>query len=196
MVKLNLLPFVLCFCFFNSAAQVNNIKIPPYKKKFDVHVDVLAGMSERGGFMMAQSIFRIPVTTKFKLGAGFGISFDEEKGGSHPVVLLDAMQLLGQKKKWYLNAQLGRGFYKRSFDFPGAQDINYTTTENKEMFFRFSPGRLFNAGPNHTLSLGLYFMSQSYKSYTQGTNNNGGLLNPFSSRVSYTGGGIHIGFTF
>lgn len=163
--------------------------------KLEGEITVMAGVSERGALLMTQGIFRFALPNTFKVGAGTAISFDGEKG-SHPSIFLDILKLIGKKQKWSLNAQVGRAFYERFFSFSGINNTHYTTREYKEMLLQANFSYRLSLSTRTSLSIGGYFLSQSFKTFTEGTDGLGQALNPFYGRNTYNGGGLKIGLIF
>ncbi len=191
--------FLLSIFFISlSFTAIAQPRVKPDNKidKKELEVSFIAGLSDRGALAGSQVIYRFPIGCQFKLGGGFHFSIDEEKGGSHPALLLELSKFVGNKQKWKFSGQVARGFYERSYRYGGVNGASYFTKESKEIIYHLNAVYRMNISKKISFFAGPYYLLQSYKLSTEVKDALGQTLNPLSSRRSDGGGGLRFGLVF
>ena len=120
-------------------------------------------------------IYRFSIISKTKIGAGilYGINHEGTYGnyrnGGYGTVFADALQLLGEREKWGVGGQFGKGIYNRDLGFDKLRGgIYYSISGNyriiiskkllltTSLFFGHRNFRYKNTGNNYSLNYELF----------------------------------------
>jgi|GEM_PF-6548555 len=189
---------ILCFAsFFTTVNSQNPVKPSNKINKNEFEVSSLTGHSKRGGVIGGQLTYRFAVSCRFKIGGGFHFSADEEKGGNHPGAFIELSKFIGNKEKWIMSTQFGKVVgYNNKSSYAGVNGAWYDSEQSRERFFQLHSSYRMNISKKTSLSIGGYYLSQSFRSYIKVTDGQGQQLNPYKGRFSQGGGGLRIGFIF
>lgn len=182
--------------FLLSVTAQPNVRPDRKIGKKELEISVIPGYGDRGVMTGGQIIYRFPLSCGFKIGAGFHITTDENRNGTHPGLLADLTKFIGNKQKWIFDGQVGKAFFTESYSYFGINGASYHTTLTSEVCYKVSVGYRMNAGRNITFFAGPFFLLQTFEANTEIKDGIGQPLNPIQTRTKDGSGGIRIGLVF
>ncbi len=187
---LSISPFIILIMLSLDICAQPHVKPDNKIGKRELEVSFIAGLSDRGALAGSQVIYRFPIGCQFKLGGGFHFSIDEEKGGSHPALLLELSKFVGNKQKWKFSGQVGKAFFETSGQTNGINGATYFTKISDEIFYHVNSVYRMNLSKKLIFFAGPYYFLQTFEQYTEVRDGLGQPLSPFKYRANHGGAGI------